>query len=98
MFAFIACGPSAEEKAAKEKAYNDSIAAVNQKHVEDSLATIEKVKADSVAAAALKQHVADSIAAVEAAAKAKPAKKATKATPKAEPTKSPSRPGATKVK
>jgi len=30
MFAFVACSPSAEEKAAQEKAYQDSVAAAQQ--------------------------------------------------------------------
>jgi hypothetical protein len=64
MVALIACGPSAEEKAAKEKAKADSIAAVLKA---DSIAMAEKEKAvaDSVAAAALK-FKQDSIAAAEA--------------------------------
>ena len=61
MAALIACGPSAEEKAAKEKAKADSIAAVVKA---DSIAMAEKEKAfaDSVAAATLKMKE-DSIAA-----------------------------------
>jgi hypothetical protein len=71
MFAFVACGPSAEEKAAAEKAKQDSIAAV-QKMVDDSIAAanaaaaeiamqdsinaaMEKAKADSIEAAAAKK-------------------------------------------
>lgn len=96
MFAFLACGPSAADKAAAEKRVADSVAAVKQKFTQDSLATVEKVKADSIAAAAEKARVADSIAKAEAAAK-KPVKKA-KVTPKTGPTVNPRRPGATKVK
>jgi len=63
MLAIVACGPSAEEKAAKENATQDSIAAV-EKHSADSIAeaaaadqakmaaeTAEKAKQDSIAAA-----------------------------------------------
>jgi len=57
MFTFVACGPSAEEKAAKEKAQQDSIAAV------------EAAKAAEEAAKA--QATADSTAAYAAAAEAK---------------------------
>jgi hypothetical protein len=53
MFAFTACGPSAEEKAAAEKARMDSIAAVEaQQRMQDSIATIEaqhKAEMDSIA-------------------------------------------------
>lgn len=72
MFAFVACGPSAEEKAAAEKAKQDSVAAA-QKMVDDSIAAanaaaaqqamqdsinmaMEKAKADSIAAAESKKH------------------------------------------
>ena len=51
MLAFTSCGPSAEEKAAAEKAKQDSIAAA-QKAVDDSIAAanaaIEKAKQDSI--------------------------------------------------
>ncbi|MEO8086401.1 MAG: hypothetical protein ABI763_06260 [Bacteroidota bacterium] len=66
MFTFVACGPSAEEKAAAEKAKQDSVAAV-QKMADDSIAAataaaekatmdsmnmvMERMKADSIAAA-----------------------------------------------
>jgi len=43
MATFIACGPSAEEKAAQEKRIQDSIAAAE--------AAIEQAKQDSIAAA-----------------------------------------------
>ena len=57
MFTFFACGPSAEEKAAMEKAKQDSIAAV------------EAAKAAEEAAKA--QAIADSTAAYAAAEEAK---------------------------
>ncbi len=61
MVAFVACGPSAEEKAAMEKAKQDSIDAAN-KAVQDSIAmAAEQAKMDSIAKAQ-----ADSIAAAEA--------------------------------
>ena len=45
MMAFVACGPSAEEKAAKEKAIQDSITAVKEQAKQDSImAAVEKVK------------------------------------------------------
>ena len=55
--AITACGPSAEEKAATEKKKQDSIA------------TVEKAKADEIAAAQVAKDKAkqDSIAAVEKA-------------------------------
>lgn len=59
MMAFYACGPSAEEIAAKEKAKQDSI------HRADSIAAAE--------AAAKEQARQDSIAAAEAEMKAKAA-------------------------
>jgi hypothetical protein len=74
MFSFLACGPSAEEKAAIEKAKQDSIAAV-EKAKQDSIAAVEQAKQDSINAAAEKAKQ-DSIAAAEAKAK-KPAIKKT---------------------
>ena len=68
MFTFVACGPSAEELAAKAKATADSIAAV----AEQQAAADSTAKADAEAAAA--KATADSIA----AAAAKPAKKGKK--------------------
>ena len=47
---FVACGPSAEEKAAAEKKKNDSIAQVVEKAKADSIANV--AKADSIAKAA----------------------------------------------
>ena len=77
MFSFYACGPSAEEKAAMEKAKQDSIAAVEaanaaaeaakQQAMQDSIAAVEK--------AAREKAVADSTAAAEEAAKGKGKKK-----------------------
>jgi hypothetical protein len=53
MFAFTACGPSAEEKAAAEKAMQDSIAAADaQKAAEEEAARAEQAMQDSIAAAA----------------------------------------------
>jgi hypothetical protein len=66
----VACGPSAEEKAAAEKQRQDSIAAA-QKMVDDSIAAAnaaaEKAMQDSIAQKAM----ADSIAASEAIVKKK---------------------------
>ncbi len=76
MASIIACGPSAEEKAAAEKAIQDSIANV-EKMQADSLAAVEMAAQE--AAAAAEKMVADSIAAVEAAAASK---KVTKPKPK----------------
>jgi len=58
MVAFVACGPSQKEKDAKEKAKQDSIAAVEKvKKEADSLAAVEKEKAkqDSIAKAEKKK-------------------------------------------
>ncbi|MFZ4740114.1 MAG: hypothetical protein ACOYLE_03000 [Bacteroidales bacterium] len=73
MFAFVACGPSAEEKAAAERKIQDSIAQVEQTRIADSIANAEKVVADSLAQIEAKR-IEDSIAAAEA----KPAKKGKK--------------------
>ncbi|MFZ7114124.1 MAG: hypothetical protein ACO1G9_02000 [Bacteroidota bacterium] len=74
--ALVACGPSAEEKAAAEKMRQDSIQAVMDKMAADSIAAVqaenERMMQDSLAAMTAK---ADSMA---AAAKAKPAKKPVK--------------------
>jgi hypothetical protein len=82
MVALIACGPSAEEKAAKEKAKQDSIAKANkEKAMQDSIAAVEKAKADSIATA--EKAKADSIAkAEEAKAKKGGTKGGTKTDPK----------------
>ncbi len=61
MLAVVACGPSAEEKAAKEKAKQDSIAAA-QKAIDDSIAAV--ATADSIAAAEKAKRVEDSLAAL----------------------------------
>jgi hypothetical protein len=73
MFAFVACGPSAEEKAAAEQKIQDSLAQVEQTRINDSIAAAEKVVNDSLAAVEAKR-IQDSIAAAEA----KPAKKGKK--------------------
>lgn len=75
MASFLACGPSAEEIAKKEKARQDSIAAVEK----------EKARQDSIAAAeaeaaAKEQARQDSIAKAEEAAKKGPKKGNTKGT------------------
>jgi hypothetical protein len=49
MVALVACGPSAEEKAAKEKAKQDSIATAQQK-IDDSIAAVQQKVDDSIAA------------------------------------------------
>jgi hypothetical protein len=71
--AFVACGPSAEEKAAKEKATQDSIAAVEAAKAAEEAAKAQLV-ADSTAAytaaeEAKAKAAADSIAAAEATSK-----------------------------
>jgi hypothetical protein len=69
MVSLIACGPSAEEKAAKEKAKQDSIAQVQKElAIQDSIAKVEQAKQDSIAKAKAKE---DSIAAVKEAKGAK---------------------------
>lgn len=73
-FAIItSCGPSAEEKAAAEKAHQDSITAVMEQMRMDSLAVVEQAQAEATAAA--EKMAADSIAAAEAAKAKKPASK-----------------------
>jgi outer membrane biosynthesis protein TonB len=65
----VACGPSAEEKAAAEKARQDSINAVMTQMAADSMAAaqaaIEKARMDSIAMAS----IADSLAKAEANSK-----------------------------
>jgi hypothetical protein len=69
MFAFVACGPSAEEVKKQHEA--DSIAQAQAEQTRlDSIAAIEKAKADSIAAIAAKAKE-DSIAAAEAGKKGK---------------------------
>lgn len=64
LFTFVACGPSAEEIAAKEKAKADSIAkAEKELAIQDSIAAVQKAKDDSIA---LAKKIEDSIAAVKA--------------------------------
>ena len=80
MTTLVACGPSAEEKAAAEKAKQDSIVAAEAAIAEaeaEAQATADSIAAVEAAAAAA-QATADSLAAAEAAAKkpaGKPAKK-----------------------
>ncbi|MBN8703656.1 MAG: hypothetical protein J0M08_11365 [Bacteroidetes bacterium] len=62
MLAFVACGPSAEEKAAAEKAKQDSIAAAETMAAE-AMAAAEKATQDSIAAADAAKAAADSAAA-----------------------------------
>ena len=60
MFAFSSCGPSAEEKAAMEKAKQDSIAAVEQARMdsinaaEEASKAMEQARQDSANAASQK--------------------------------------------
>ena len=60
----VSCGPSAEEKAAMEKAKQDSVAAVQKAH-DDSVtaanAAVEKAKQDSINAANMEKAKQDSI-------------------------------------
>jgi hypothetical protein len=51
MFAFSACSPSAEEKAATEKATQDSIAAADSMMRAAEAQAMEAAKTDSMAAA-----------------------------------------------
>ncbi len=75
MFTFFACGPSAEEKAAMEKAKQDSIAAVEKAKADSIAMAAEKVKQDSINAA-IEKAKADSIeAASKKGAKGKKVKK-----------------------
>jgi hypothetical protein len=61
--ALVACGPSAEEKAAAEKAKQDSIAKVEkEKAMQDSIAAADLMKAKEDSIAKAKQ---DSIAAAQ---------------------------------
>lgn len=73
IFTFVACGPSAEEKAKAEQLIQDSLAQVEQQRINDSIAAAEQAVNDSIAAAE-QQRINDSIAAAEA----KPAKKGKK--------------------
>jgi DNA-binding protein H-NS len=91
MGALVACGPSAEEKAAMEKAKQDSIAAVEAAKAAEEAAKAQAI-ADSTAAYTAAQEAkakatADSIEAAKTS-KSKPAAK-----PKAEPKKTDVKPG-----
>jgi hypothetical protein len=79
MATFVACGPSAKEKAEKEKAKQDSIAmAEKQKKMQDSIAMVEKAKKvqDSIAMVEKKKKMEDSLAMVAKKGHKKAAKKA----------------------
>ena len=90
MLSLVACGPSAEEKAAQAKHEADSIAAIESARIQDSIATAQKATEDSLAAvAAAAQATADSIAtadslaaAAKAAVKKAPVKPKVKEMPK----------------
>ena len=60
MFSFVACGPSAEEVKKQNEADSIATAQVEQQRI-DSIAAIEKVKTDSIAAVVAKAKE-DSIA------------------------------------
>ncbi len=64
MFSFVACGPSAEEVKKQKEADSIATAQVEQQRI-DSIAAIEKVKTDSIAAVVAKAKE-DSIAAAGA--------------------------------
>ena len=69
---FVACGPSAEEIAKKEKATADSLAKVEEEKMQaEAEAMAAKATADSLAMAAQAQATADSLAKAEEEAKAK---------------------------
>ena len=74
MFTFYACGPSAEQKAATEKAQQDSIAAAEAAMAQEEAAKAQAMQ-DSIAAAeatmAAEKAKADSIAAAAAPKKGK---------------------------
>ena len=75
MFTFVACGPSAEEKAAKEKATQDSIAAVEAAKAAEEAARAQAITDSTNAYTAAKEaeakRVADSIAEAESKGKGK---------------------------
>lgn len=76
MFAFVACGPSAEEKAAKEKATQDSIAAVEAAKAAEEAAKAQAMVDSSNAYAAAQEAEAKRVAdSIEAATKSKGGKK-----------------------
>ena len=76
MFTFVACGPSAEEMAAKAKATADSIAAVESAKAAEEAAKMQATQ-DSTAAFA-KAEADKAQAAADSVAKAMPAKGAKK--------------------
>lgn len=97
MVSFLACGPSAEEKAAAEKAKQDSINAAMEMAKQDSInAAAEQAKQDSINAA-IEKAKQDSITAAQKAVKPKAKAATKKVEPKKGPTKTEGRPGATKV-
>ncbi len=80
MFAITACGPSAEEKAAAEKAKADSIAAAVNARIQDSLVTAQQAAQEAEAIALKATEDSLKIIALEdslAAEKAKATKKTT---------------------
>jgi hypothetical protein len=80
MFAFTSCGPSAEEKAAAEKAKADSIIAVENARIQDSLATAQQAAQEAEAMALKATEDSLKMKATEdslAAEKAKSTKKTT---------------------
>ena len=93
----VACGPSAEEKAAQQQAEQDSIAKA-QKAIEDSIAMVQQAAeaqrvADSTNAANMEKARMDSIAATQKK-KSSGKKPAPKPIEKGQPL--PNRPGAVK--
>ncbi len=84
MFTFVACGPSAEQKAAAEKKIADSTAAYTAAEAAKAQAIADSTAAYAAAEEAKAKATADSIAAAAEAAKTKtkPAGKAKPATPK----------------
>ncbi len=75
MFTFVACGPSAEEKAAKDKAIQDSISAVEAANAAEEAAKAQAMVDSSNAYAAAQEAEAKRVAdSIEAATK-KPGKK-----------------------
>lgn len=76
MFTFVACGPSAEEKAAKEKATQDSIAAVEAAKAAEEAAKAQAMVDSSNAYAAAQEAEAKRVAdSIEAATPKKGGKK-----------------------
>ena len=76
MFTFVACGPSAEELAAKAKATADSVAAVESaiaaEEAQKMQAAADSTAAAAEAAAVEATRIADSVAAAGAKGKKKP--------------------------